>query len=676
MALKRTTLVVVALAAFPSPALAADARDAKGEGIETMVVSASRYAQRLLDVPVSMSVVDAEAMATQGVRFVGDELLTVPGLSISQADEGTYTGITVRGVRNEHQNDTFVAMVDGVPFVTIDDEVDLEQVPFVAVERVEVLRGPTSALYGRGGVAGAINYITRTPGEAMAGELDVGLGDDGYRRVQGWLDLPLDGASTSLLLAGTADRGDGWRDDTARDSMNLFAKARHAFSDALVLGLTAQYLDQRQDVAGELPADAQGNPIRLPGGARANYNVDGANYDKKLWALGLSIDARLADSLRSSTRLHYRDQDTESVVGFYNGFDAESRLIDFTGFNGYKDGDTTYVEQQFTWQSGAHSLIAGGSYERIDAFSGERWTGEFGFDEATFDFYFYQQRRNVDTREHVNRDAWQSAILLDANAKADVHGLYLQYELQATDALRLLVAARRDGFEREVVYRGEERIEKRIDDSHVSPKASVTWQFLPEVLAYVSYGEGFSPAFGPVWSFNGRPDDLDPEISRNIELGLKGRIADGQLTFALAGYELTRKDLRRRIAVGGGQFRDVNVGEARSRGLELETQFALDALVDGLGGYANYTWVDAEWVDNTFVNDFTEQRFDFSGQTVARVPEQSASLGLTQQLPAQGLTASAWLNYVGDYWFDDANTAEGGSYVVWNANVARPRCRP
>ena len=155
----------------------------KEDGLmETVVVTASRYPQTLLEVPSSIAVVDERSMREQGVRFIGDELLTLPGVSVSQADQGTYTGITVRGARNEHQNDTFVAMLDGVPIVTIDDEVDLEQIPFIAIERVEVLRGPTSALYGRGGVAGAVNYITRSPSAEAEGEITLSMGDDAYRR--------------------------------------------------------------------------------------------------------------------------------------------------------------------------------------------------------------------------------------------------------------------------------------------------------------------------------------------------------------------------------------------------------------------------------------------------------------------------------------------------------------
>ena len=120
MVLKQGILAFTALSLLVPSAVAADAPGAKADGIETMVVSASRYAQRLLDVPVSMSVVDAEAMDRQGV-----------------------------------------------PVATIDDEVDMEYVPFLVVERME-----------------------------------------------GSLELPLDGTSISLLHAGAADGGVSWRDDT------------------------------------------------------------------------------------------------------------------------------------------------------------------------------------------------------------------------------------------------------------------------------------------------------------------------------------------------------------------------------------------------------------------------------------------------------------------------------
>ena len=467
----------------------------------------------------------------------------------------------------------------------------------------------------------------------------------------------------------TVERGDGWRDDADRDVLNLFLKSSTQLSERLELKLSAQHIDNEQSVAGELPADSNGKLIPLPGGRESNFNLDGAVYDKNIWVFGASLDFEVNDQLSFLSRMHYRDQDTESVVGFFNGFDAGSRLIDFTGFNGYKDVETFFVEQQMVWRSGDHSLVAGASFEKIDAFSGETWTGEFGFDFTTFDFYFYQQRLNVDTGIYVNQDQWASEVLLDADAAADVFAGYVQYGWEATERLKLLVAARYDNFQRDVTYNDTPVVKKSADDEHVSPKAAITYAWSPTLMTYVSYGEGFSPAFGPVWSFNGRPDSLKPEISENIEVGLKGRILDGAISLNLAVYELTRTDLRRRVAIGGGQFRDVNVGESRSRGIEIETVFDLDRQIDGFGAWMNVGVVDAQWIDNTFVSDFTGQVFDFSGNTIARIPEWSLSAGLRQQFESTGLSAAAWVDYSGEYEFDDNNTVAGGDRALIHANL-------
>nr|WP_157999376.1 TonB-dependent receptor plug domain-containing protein [Nitrospirillum amazonense] len=153
-----------------TPAAVSPAADSDSP-LDQIIVTATRRAEALRDVPASVSTVSRDEFEQKGVLFIGDELTDLPGVLVSKNDMGTYTSITLRGVPSKVHNDTLVVMMDGIPYVTGDDEVDLEQLPYSAVGRVDVVRGPMSALYGRGAISGTINYLTREVTDETKGEV-------------------------------------------------------------------------------------------------------------------------------------------------------------------------------------------------------------------------------------------------------------------------------------------------------------------------------------------------------------------------------------------------------------------------------------------------------------------------------------------------------------------------
>ena len=139
--------------------------------LDEIVVTATRSEQSILDVPAAVTTQNLDELRQQGFTYGTDEFRGVPGVYFrrGEGDGDEFPFISIRGVTGNHGNDTFLALIDGIPFVGPDEEVMLYQVPYAAVERVEVVRGPVSALYGRGAIAGAVNYLTRSPREDAFG---------------------------------------------------------------------------------------------------------------------------------------------------------------------------------------------------------------------------------------------------------------------------------------------------------------------------------------------------------------------------------------------------------------------------------------------------------------------------------------------------------------------------
>ncbi|ACI98237.1 TonB-dependent receptor [Rhodospirillum centenum] len=653
-------LAALALLFPPRPA------PAEPSPLDEIVVTATRRPAALRDVPASVSTLDRAAFERQQTRFIGEELRGLPGVVLRTNDQGTYTDLVIRGVPNRVHNDTLVVMMDGVPFVTGDDEGDLEQLPFAAVGRVDLVRGPMSALYGRGAIAGTLNYITREVGTERLAETEAGFGSHGWRQVGALVQTPtLDRGA--LLLTGEVQRGDGWRDRTDRRQDSLFAKHRLDLAEWGRLSLTATWVDQAQRLAGELPVTADGALVPLPGGRKGNWNEDDAGFYKRMLTGTAILEAEAAPGLSLTTRLHARRSLTSALQGFFNRFEPGDTAVTFTGFRVDNTTRTAFAEQSFDWQHGPLRLLGGASAEQVDSRPVETWSGSFDFADL-----FYAQRRLILTGRPVDPEDWRSDILLNADARSRAYGAYLQGEW-TLGPVTLAGGGRFDRFSRRVQYGpsgsgyGPDPVETVRDaDQRVSPKASVTWAVGADLSVYAAYGAGFSPGFGPVWSFRGRDTALAPELADNIEAGIKGALLDGRLVATVTAYRLKRRDLLQLLPVNG-TARTVNTGRQRSRGLEVEAQADLSDAVPGLGLDLAYGLTDAVWTENRYLEPDTGRPFDFSGKDVAGVPRHAGRVALTQAIAGLGLEARAWLDLSGDYPYDGANSVRSGGHALWNA---------
>jgi outer membrane receptor protein involved in Fe transport len=627
---------------------------------EEIVVTATRTEELAREVPASISTIGRADWDSRGSLFIGDELATVPGLVLQRSDSGTYTSLTLRGVPNRIHNDTLLALVDGVPMVAADDEIDLEQIPYDATGRVDVLRGPSSSLYGRGAVAGTLNYLTREIPRETTASVATTLGSWSYRKFEA--SAAIDG---KLLLLATDEHGGGWRDRTARDGRTLFVKGKIDIGDNATLTLWGARMRATQDLAGELPVDSNARLIDLPNprGNRANYNEDDAGFAKRLSYATAILDWKIADGVTLTTRLHRRGADTTANQAFYRGYDPATYLVSFTGFSVTGDDTTWFGEQQVTWRTDKNRLVAGISAERINAHHVETWTGEFDFGAL-----FYTERRDVRTGRYVNQGDWISDHLLDAVSRETALAAYLEDEYRPFPWLRLTAGARLDRFSRTVNYGptatgfGPNPPTSAHDsDRHVSPKASVGVRLAEGVETYFAYGEAFSPGFGPIWSFKDRPTDVRPETAQNVELGVKWSV--GAFDGAAAVYRLDRHDLIQLIT-DGPSARTVNAGAHRSEGLELETRWRLDrAWTFGL----TYAYTRARWIDDKFFDPDLGQNFDFSGRAVAGVPLHSGTVTVERSFDELRLKLRGWIEAQGDYPVDNPNTVRAGGF--WTANA-------
>ncbi len=489
---------------------------------ESVVVSASLDAADRADVPASVTVIDEEEIEARQADTLSEAISTLPGLTLPQAGPpGQQTSLFVRGA----ESDQTLLLWNGIP---LNDPyfggVNWQFVPLDGVERIEVARGPFSALYGSSALGGVVQVFT---GAKQGGRFTAEAGEDGYYR--GGLAAGADVGRLRMDVTGSLRRGDGELDNSFYDSEELVARGLWTVRPGMTLGLLARANDSKTGI----PLNSG-----LP-----NPTGD-ISWEEREVAIPFRADLGTweLEAQLSRTQFDSALRDPDDPFGF-TASDTESE-----GLRG---------RAVATWRHSKDLWIAVGSEtERLEVTNSSSFgTNLDGADQRTWAVF--------------GQGSWGAG------------------------PVRLDLGLRRDDNS---VYGGE-----------TSLRSGVVLDAGAGVRLRASYGEAFrAPSLGELYfPFSGNPDLL-PEDSESLEVGI-GREAGGWRV-SLTGFENRQRNL---IDYDFVSFRNVNVGRARSRGVEGEVGFRL-GIVDARW---NATWLEAE--DRT------------TGLALLRRPETSSNLVLS-----------------------------------------------
>jgi outer membrane receptor for ferrienterochelin and colicins len=475
---------------------------------EVIVVTGTRSETPLAASPITTEVIDRQQLAASGVQTVSEALALRPGLWIDRGVAGT-SGITIQGLGPQYS----LILVDGARQIgRTDGYLDLDRFGLADVAQIEIVRGPSSALYGADALGGVVNIITRKPSDGVAidalSQLDDRLGTD----TRGRLSLGtggLAGALSGELRHGPAIRRDG--DDAVATTLDAYedrhvnARATDQRDDRWRLDASADYL--YQDLQG-VDASATGAVFDRRNLVETASGQAGAQYTGDRNALHLTADASM-----------YRDQ--------YLYDQRRSSALD-----AYQVTDESLVEgsAQGVHQLGDHRVLVGGEAlrEALDsdrlAKPGSRVRGAV-----------YAQ------------DEWR---ITGDDAVVAVPAVRFDDDSQFGSHITPRLAARWQVVPG-VVVRGSVGMGYRAPD-------------FKELLLHFA-----NPSVGYV--VDGNPD-LEPETSRSAQAGGEWQ-ATPWLWLSINGYYNSLHDLITTIteptdASGTRQFSYGNVGRARTAGLE------------------------------------------------------------------------------------------------------------
>ena len=264
-----TTLGLAATVAIPGQAQAQAPDASAAPTLEEIVVTARRREENLIDVPVSITVMDTDFIEQNNILDTHSLYAETPGVDYLEIGGRINARTTIRGVTPASQGalrQKSTVLVDGVPIVGSNGSIQ-----FVDLERVEVLRGPQSAAFGRATFAGAINYVTRDPGDELSGKFQATYSDQNRAILGASFDGPItDTLGFTLdVFEEDFDGPDGWITTDgykvgATNTQHFSAKLKFTPNDFFDMELTASYTEQD---------DGNVADYKIPGGGRSCNNV-------------------------------------------------------------------------------------------------------------------------------------------------------------------------------------------------------------------------------------------------------------------------------------------------------------------------------------------------------------------------------------------------------------------
>jgi iron complex outermembrane receptor protein len=645
-------------------------------GLESVPTGASRLGLTALQIPASVDVLDSRVMEARGYQKVSDAVARMPGVVAGEHPTAP-SSFTIRGFTASQVQ----ILRDGI-WLGPSTMVMRPQNTF-NLDRIELLRGPSSVVNGQGAVAGTINAVTKSaePTATHQGRALVSFGSLNTYQVAAGAAGP---AAPHLWYRVDVSRNgsDGWVDRMESGSTNVTASLLWRPAMRLRVKLSGDVLDDdlpRYFGTPLLPEAFAAQPLdvlrtttgeTIDGRTRfVNYNVaDGVARARQV-LLRADVAADLGPRVTLQNVAYGFDarrdwRNAEGYVFCASLVDVCSTLGQVQRYYGYFviDHDQRLYGDRLTLNLDAP--VAGRDHRAV-----------VGFEASTLDF-----ERTRGFRRRVPVAAGDSVDLLDpipgdygpielraiSPTAIDAWAVFVEDSIAVTDRLRLAAGLRYDGMD---LDRRNLTPETRLPEAGGFTRSYTWWSWRAGavatigrgVLAYGQYSDARDPVSSNVFLVNAN-QNFDLTAARQWELGLKADLGRGRTQATLAWFDIERDDVLERFALDSA----TNIGGIASRGLEAAATVQLSP---DLRVGANVALTDAEYLPSA---NFVA----FAGHRAANVPRVTAngwaSYHNVARLPIE---VGGSLRYVGDRFGSNANTVTLRRYTVADAYAAWTRGR-
>ncbi len=632
----------------------------RAEVLTTAAPTGSRLGISILETPASVSVVNGDDIRARGDIGIAGAVSRAPG--ITNAGNPGNAGLTF-AVRGFEGQGSVLQLYDGVRLFPNNGSISFPSDAW-NVERIEVLSGPSSVLFGQGALGGVVNVIPKGPNrDRFIVDAQASYGSQNSWQAAAGMGGPL-GEMLAFRLDASYRQSDGFVDRGYSDNLAISGALEFVPSDNLKLTL-------RNDFGNANPTKYFGTPLidgKLDTSIRReNYNISDATMRFRDNRTALSLDWKLSDMVSIANTAYYitsnrKWRNLESYCWIASdgncpnggGSGTPGRIHRADNFGIIHDVDQ-YGSQGFVKFSNA--LAGDVSNDFL-----------IGYDVNQFNLEYSHQFASDSQEDEVALTGFNPGLFLDTvgllpryRTKTTTWAIYAEDRLALTDRLSLVGGLRHEENKTarwNYVYsagaitgetpglNGGNNAYKKL--SSTTWRLGAVYQPTEKLSLYAQYATAVDP-LGTLTTFStsAAQFQLTYADGYQYEAGVKGLFMDGKGSFTLAVYRLVKQNLFSQTVVGGAIDQ---VGQRSSQGIEASVDLQLPA---GFGLSANGTVLDANFDD-----------FDgFEGKTPPSCPEASANLELRWS-DAKRLFAGVNLRYVGRRYTDNANSFRVPAYTV------------
>jgi iron complex outermembrane receptor protein len=637
---------------------------AENTALEEIVVTATKRAESLQDVPVAVTALTTNTIEAMGIVNTADLTRASASLTSGQGPTPNSAVFRVRGIG------TIVGSVGIEPSVAVViDEVSQAQsgqalTNLVDIERIEVLRGPQSTLFGKNASAGLLNFITKSPTDEFEGFIETTITDDDEQKVSGVVSGPLTQGLGYRVAAYYRDY-DGWAENLftgedingaeqygvrvklawqASDTLDFLLIGHYYEDDNNCCSLSHRELDPSASLLGLAPV-TETNPRTLTSQGKKNTDPE--------------IDVKpLSEAEDTGTSLHINwaigDFELTSISS-YNNWENKTRSdLDFSPYPILEDVPITTLPG---------GVVANAKNEsdyitqelRLSSPTGDRFDYLVGLYYADVDID-RQSERNFRPTEYI------------ANTGTESMAAFGQLTWRLPDDTQLTLGGRYNYEEISVDFDNRQTGERyKSDDSEDRWLGKLALQhFVDEdTMLYASAANGYKgQGYDISGSFNQRTADnpVGAEDSRSFEVGVKSTLLDQRLQLNVVGFYTQYDDYQAQ----NSEVIDeevvlvvTNVGQLETKGVEIDANFLVGR---GLMFNSSIAWIDA------VVEDYPDADC-YRNQTVAQgcVPFEPGSDRFVQDLSGEPLNNSPdWKITVGARYFQPLESMPFDGFVNVN----------
>lgn len=607
--------------------------------------SGSRLNMTRLETPASVEIINAETIAERGQHNVIDAVTqNATGFTASPAPGNGSLSFNTRGFTG---NSTVMTLYDGTRLYVGAGTLTF---PFDtwSAQRIEVLRGPASVMYGEGAIGGAINVISKMPLAVQRNEAEVSLDSNMTRRLAVDSGGPIN-KDVSYRVTAIGNMSDGRVDRDKTSNVAISAAVRVQASDTLSWTLSTDYGDRS-------PSRYFGTPVINGGVIEAlrfkNYNVGDSNIRYQDSWNQLRTEWQVTDGITIHNALYYLNsqrhwRDVESYA-----FNSKTGLVDRSSYieifhNQQQVGDRMDATFRGHVLGLRNEFVAGFDVNRIDfthtnnsPFSGTSSVNPWSFDPGVF--------------------LSPVATVPSFNTVTNQYALFAEDRLWLTDQWTLIGGVRQDEptINRTDLITPANGFVKSF--SATSWRVGTVYNPVKNIALYAQYSTAVDPV-GNLITLATTQKDFQLSTGKQAEIGIKQSFWNGRGEWTLAGYQIVKNNLLARDPNGPSVTQQI--GQQSSRGIEASVGLALDY---GWRIDANTAWLRAKYDD--FVQSVNGVAVNFAGNVPVNVPQQVSNVWLTWAF-APNWSVNGGVQFVGKTFSDNANMLPRPGYNVVNAGV-------